>query len=100
MTAQFSSNHNPFLAQVYTWSGPALRYAKRPPQLPVAYGKQAAPVLGRVSSQQAQMPAVAGLNPLSWLREDRGILWAPEVHAPFAPYGEGTVQGYSYKREF
>ena len=57
-------------------------------------------MLGRVSSQQAQMPAVAGLNSSSQLREDRGILWAPEVLVPFAPYGEGTVQGYSHSQEF
>ena len=86
--------YNPFLAQDYTCGKTVVNSAQRPAQLPVAYGKEAAPVLGRVSGQQAQMPAVAGLNPPSHLREDRGIQWDPEVHVPFAPYREGTVQGY------
>lgn len=98
LTALLSSNYGLFLVQDH--SRPVLR----PGQMPVGYGMQAAPVLGSVRGQPAQMAAIPGLVPsqfqtsyseqpvpidMSNLQPMPGMQWAPEV--PFPSYREGTT---------
>ena len=98
MAAYFSSDYGPFLAQDHR------SLALHPGQMPVAYGIQAAPMLGSVRGQPAQMPAMAGLVPsqfqtsyskhplpieMSNLQPMPEVPWVPEV--PFPLYREGTV---------